>query len=255
MRRFRVIPILLLQNGGLYKTIRFSNARYIGDPVNAVKIFNDKEVDELIVLDIGASRNQKPPQFEKLKELAGEAFMPMGYGGGITSVDEIKRIIFSGYEKVILNSALLTNKRILTEGASLLGSQSIVVSVDYRKNLFGKAKVYVTAGQKNTGVSPIDFAREMEDLGAGELILHSIDRDGTYSSYDIEMINKVSHSVSIPIVVCGGASAITDFAPAVHAGASAVAAGSLFVYHGNTRGILLNYPSQKELYTLLFSHF
>ena len=253
MRRVRVIPVLLLDNGGLYKTVRFASPTYIGDPINTVKIFNTKEVDELIVLDIGASREGRPPDFAKLEELAGEAFMPMGYGGGISSVEEMRRIIISGFEKVIINSAALTNRKIIQEGVSLLGSQSVVVSVDYKKNIFGKATVHSVSGRKNSRVTPVEFAKEMEGLGAGELILHSIDRDGTYSSYDFDMIHKVSSCVSVPVVACGGASTIEDFLKAVQAGASAVAAGSLFVYKGVHRAVLLNYPSQDELVHSLFN--
>lgn len=255
MRRIRVIPILLLQRGGVYKTVRFSKPVYIGDPVNAVKIFNEKEVDELLVLDISASRNSQPPDFKKIAEIAGEAFMPMGYGGGVRSVEDMRRIIFCGYEKIVINSAAVSNPQIIKEGAAQLGSQSVVVSVDYRRNLFGKFRVYVEGGAKNAGVDPLDFAKQMQDLGAGELILHSIDRDGTYASYDLEMIRKVSSEVSVPIVACGGAAAIADFEKAIQAGASAVAAGSLFVYHSTTRGVLLNYPSQEELNASLFSKF
>lgn len=253
MRRVRVIPVLLLDTGGLYKTVRFSKPSYVGDPVNTVKIFNDKGVDELIILDITGSRNRRPPDFSKLEDLASEAFMPMAYGGGITSIADMRRIIFSGFEKVIVNSISLVNKAIIKEGAALLGSQSVVVSVDYKKNIFGKATVYGISGRKSSGFSPVDFAKEMEDSGAGELILHSIDRDGTYTSYDLDMIEKVSSSVSIPIVACGGASGFSDFLKAVQAGASAVAAGSLFVYKGVHRAVLLNYPSQEELTQQLFT--
>ncbi|MEX1239159.1 MAG: HisA/HisF-related TIM barrel protein, partial [Cyclobacteriaceae bacterium] len=160
MRRIRVIPVLLLDNGGLYKTIRFSKPSYVGDPVNTVKIFNDKEVDELIILDIAASRNRRSPDFTKLEDLASEAFMPMAYGGGITSVADMRRIIFSGFEKVILNSMIIVNKAIIKEGAALLGSQSVVVSVDFKKNIFGKATVYGVSGRKSSGISPVDFAKQ-----------------------------------------------------------------------------------------------
>lgn len=253
MKRIRVIPVLLLHRSGVYKTVRFSRPVYIGDPVNAVKIFNEKEVDELIVLDFMASREGAPPDFAKLEDIASEAFMPMGYGGGIRSVDEMRRIIFCGYEKVIVNSAACRNQGIIHEGARLLGSQSVVVSIDYRKNLFGRNKVYVEGGKVSTSIDPVTFAIKMEELGAGELILHSIDRDGTYSSYDTEMIANVSEAVSIPVIACGGAARLEDFRAAVDAGASAVAAGSIFVYRGNTKGILLNYPSQQELVAKVFS--
>jgi len=247
MRRIRVIPVLLMQNNGLYKTVKFANANYLGDPINAVKIFNEKEVDELLLLDIGVCRSKSKPDFKKIEIIAGEAFMPMGYGGGVSSVEEIKRIIFSGFEKVIIGTAAYSNPSLVGEGSRLVGSQSIVVSIDYRNNLFGKPKVYGLSGKENTGMSPIDMAKKMEDSGAGELILHSIERDGTYTGYDLDLITKISESVSIPIVACGGASEAKDFVNAVRAGASAVAAGSVFVYHGHHKAVLISYPSQDRL--------
>jgi cyclase len=252
MRRVRVIPVLLLREGGLYKTVKFSRPSYIGDPINAVKIFNEKEVDELLVLDISASRKNLKPDFNKIAEIAGEAFMPMGYGGGVRSVDDIRQIIFSGFEKVVLGTSAFENPDLVKNGSSLVGAQSIVVSIDFKKNLFGKLRVYVKNGQENTGYDPISYARKMEDMGAGELILHAIDRDGMYTGYDLTVIEQVAHAVHVPLVACGGASGISDFAQAIQAGASAVAAGSVFVYRGKTRGILPNYPSQAELRSELF---
>lgn len=243
---------MLLSDGGLYKTIQFAKPAYIGDPINAVKIFNEKEVDELLVLDIQASRKKKKPDFKKIEEIAGEAFMPMGYGGGVRSVEDIKLIIFGGFEKVVLGTAAFEDNDLIRKGATLAGAQSIVVSMDYKRNIFGKPHVYVRGGQVKTGFDPVSYARKMEDLGAGELILHSIERDGMYAGYDTELIEQVAHAVHVPLVACGGASSLVDFAPAIQAGASAVAAGSLFVYRGKMRGILPNYPSQEELRTGLF---
>jgi len=253
MRRVRVIPVLLLSEGGLYKTMQFAKPAYLGDPINAVKIFNEKEVDELLILDIAASRKNRQPDFKKISEIAGEAFMPMGYGGGVRSVEDIRQIILGGYEKVVLGTSAFDTPELVREGARQVGAQSIVVSVDYKRNLFGKPRVYVKGGQVNTSLDPVSYARKMEDLGAGELILHAMDRDGMYAGYDVTLIEQVAHAVHIPVVVCGGASGITDFAPAIQAGASAVAAGSVFVYRGKTRGILPNYPSQEELFTELFT--
>lgn len=250
--RVRVIPILLLTREGLYKTIRFSNPSYIGDPINAVKIFNEKAVDELVILDIQASKTRMGPDFDRIAEIASEAFMPMGYGGGIRTVNEIKKVVLCGFEKVIIGTAAFEDKELVRQGSKLVGSQSIVVSVDYKMNIFKKPRVYVRSGTQKTGIDPITYARQMEELGAGELIVQSIDRDGTFSGYDLDQLRRVSEAVSIPVVACGGASGIGDFAPAIRAGASAVAAGSLFVYRGKTRGILPNYPSQSELRSELF---
>jgi len=253
MRRIRVIPVLLLQNGGLYKTIKFKSPQYLGDPINAVKIFNDKEVDEILVLDIQASRNNTAPDFNKLAEIAGEAFMPMGYGGGVRTVDDIKRILFSGYEKVVLNSIASANPTLVKHGAALTGAQSIVVCIDYKKNWLGKMRVYSHGGTREVNKNPVDFAREMEEMGAGEIILQSIGQDGTFGGYDLDVINKVSSAVGVPVVACGGAAAVEDFVKAINAGASAVAAGSLFVYKSAARGILMNYPPVTDLTAKLYS--
>ena len=253
MRRVRVIPILLFGEGGLYKTVQFTKPTYIGDPINAVKIFNEKEVDELLLLDIEASRKNRRPDFKRIAEIAGEAFMPMGYGGGVMTIEDIKQIIFAGFEKVVLGTSAIEQSDLIRKGAALVGSQSIVVSIDYKANLFGKLRVYVRGGQDSTGLDPVSYARKMEDQGAGELILHSIERDGRYTGYDTILIEQVAQAVDVPIVACGGASALADFALAIQAGASAVAAGSIFVYRGKTKGILPNYPSQDELRTELFT--
>jgi len=248
-----VIPVLLLNKSGLYKTIQFSKPAYIGDPVNALKIFNEKEVDEILVLDIYASRHQGIPDYSKLAEIAGEAFMPMGYGGGIRTVEDIKRTIFSGFEKVVLNTAAALQPQLVREGAALVGAQSIVVCIDYKKNWLGRPRAFTSGGMQDIGKHPVDFAREMEDHGAGEIILQCIDRDGTFKGYDLEMIHQVSSAVNIPLVACGGAASIDDFVLAVQAGASAIAAGSMFVYRSAMRGVLLNYPSSEELTNKLYA--
>lgn len=253
MRRIRVIPVLLIQNGGLVKSIRFKKHKYVGDPVNAVKIFNDKEVDEIAVLDISVSKEKRAPDIRKISEFASEAFMPMAYGGGITTLDQIKRILFEGVEKVVLNTIALQKPDIISEAARQFGSQSIMVSIDVKKSLFGKYQVMANCGMKNTGLHPVEFAKRMEDAGAGEIFLTSVDRDGTYEGYDIELIRQVSEEVGIPVIACGGAASIADFYPAVNEGkSSAVAAGSLFVFQGLHRAVLINYPSQQELKKELF---
>ncbi len=254
MRRIRIIPVLLIQNGGLVKSIKFKDHKYIGDPINAVKIFNEKEVDEIVILDISASKENRGPNIEKLTDIAGEAFMPLSYGGGITTIEQVKKLLYQGAEKVILNTSALDNPKLITKIAEQFGSQSAVVSIDVKKNWLGNYKVYRNNGKKNTNLSPVDFAKKMEEAGAGEIILTSIDRDGTYKGFDVELIKLVADSVSIPVVACGGASKIADFTDAiVKGGASAVAAGSLFVYASEQKGIMINYPKQNQLIEEVFS--
>jgi cyclase len=253
MRRLRVIPVLLLQKGGLVKSVRFKDHKYVGDPINAVKIFNEKEVDEIAILDISATADKRPPDIRRIREIASEAFMPLSYGGGITKLDEIKELITAGVEKVVLNTSAFTQPKLIEEGARYVGSQSIVVSIDVKKTLFGKYKCFVRNGSKNTGLDPVDFARQLEQAGAGELILNSIERDGTFEGFDTELILQVSSAVNIPIVALGGAGSVGDFAQAAKQGASAVAAGSLFVFQRPHRAVLISYPSQAELREKLYT--
>ncbi|CAM3475550.1 AglZ/HisF2 family acetamidino modification protein [Aequorivita lipolytica] len=254
MRRIRIIPVLLIQNGGLVKSIKFKDHKYIGDPINAVKIFNEKEVDEIVILDISASKENRGPNIEKLTDIAGEAFMPLSYGGGITTIEQVKKLLYQGAEKVILNTSTFDNPKLLTQIAEQFGSQSAVVSIDVKKDWLGNYKVYRNNGKKNTNLSPVDFAKKVEEAGAGEIILTSIDRDGTYKGFDIELIKLVADSVSIPVVACGGASKVADITEAiVKGGASAVAAGSLFVYASEQKGIMINYPKQNQLIEEVFS--
>lgn len=253
MRRIRVIPVLLIHKGGLVKSIKFAKYRYVGDPINAVKIFNEKEIDELIVLDIDATRDKRPPDMQQIKEIASEAFFPFAYGGGISTIEEIKQLFYLGVEKIILNYQAIHNPRLVTEAASIAGSQSVVVSIDVKKNLFGKYRVYAKNGAENTNYDPAVFARKMVDAGAGEIFLNNIDNDGTYSGYNLELIKKVSSVLTVPLIACGGASSITDFCDAVGNGASAVAAGNLFVFQRPHNAVLISYPSQKELNEKLYS--
>ena len=253
MKRVRVIPALLIQNGGLVKSVNFRKHKYIGDPINAVKIFNEKEVDEIVILDISATSEKRPPNIPKIKEIASEAFMPLGYGGGITKLEEIAELIKAGVEKVVLNSIAFSNPQLIQDGAKYIGSQSIVVSIDVKKNIWGKYKVYVQNGTKNTNLDPVDFAKKMEEAGAGELFLNSIEQDGTFNGYDTTLIKNVSSAVNIPVVASGGAGSIDDFLEAVQHGASAVSAGSLFVFQRPHRAVLISYPNQKELKDKLFT--
>ena len=247
MKRIRVIPVLLIHNRGLIKSVKFKNYKYVGDPINAVRIFNEKEVDELAILDIDASRENREPDIPRIEEIVSEAFMPIAYGGGITTVDQVKRILSVGVEKVILNREAFRNPALISEIAKQYGSQSVVVSIDYKKNLFGKPFVYIENGKTSTGMDPVTFAKKMEEAGAGEILLNSIERDGTFTGYDLEMIEKISHSVHIPMIAVGGASNLADFKRAVQYGASAVSAGSLFVFQRPHRAVLISYPSQEEL--------
>ena len=252
MRRIRVIPVLLLKNGGLVKTIRFKNPTYIGDPINAVKIFNEKEVDEIVLLDIDATIQNREPDYGKIKEICSEAFMPFGYGGGIKNIDQIKKLFQTGIEKIIINTEAFLNPKLIEQAAVIFGNQSIVVSMDFKKNIIGNKKVFVKAGTYNTKFAPLEYAKKMEDYGAGEFILTSIDNEGTYKGYDLDIIELITHKLKIPVVANGGAANISDFVEAIKSGASAVAAGSIFVYRSNNKGILINYPSQKELTNDLF---
>lgn len=247
MNRYRIIPVLLYSSGGLIKTKQFKNPRYVGDPINAIKIFNDKEVDELILLDIDATKNKKGPNYNLVNDVAKECFMPFSYGGGITKLEEIKQLLKSGAEKIVINSASLIDETLIQSAANQFGNQSVVVCLDIKKNWLGKHFVYTHKGEKNSGLSPIEFAKKMEALGAGELILQFIDRDGTYNGYDLELLKEVSQAVSIPIVACGGAGKLEDFSSAIESGASAVAAGSVFVFYGPLKSVLINYPSKEEL--------
>jgi cyclase len=244
----RVIPCLLLKNAGLVKTVKFKKPTYVGDPRNAVKIFNEKEVDELMILDINATLDNKRPQFDLISEIVSEAFMPVAYGGGIRTIDDAKTVLSIGVEKVILNTAAVENQELVRKSSERFGSQSVVISIDVKKGLFGKYECYVRSGQKKTGYDPVTLAVRMEESGAGELMINSIDRDGTMIGYDVPLIKSVSSSVQIPVIACGGAGKADDFRDAVKSGgAAAVAAGSLFVFHGKHRAVLINYPERETL--------
>jgi cyclase len=248
MLKTRVIPTLLLRGAGLVKTTRFRNPVYVGDPINAIRIFNEKEVDELVLLDITASRTGRGPSFATIENIASECFMPLAYGGGITTVEQIRKILSAGVEKVVVNCAALQNPQLVCDASREFGSQAIVVSIDVKRKLLGRYEVYGDSGTKPTGHTPAAFARQMEDLGAGEILLTAIDRDGTMMGYDIELLSKVTSTVSIPVIASGGAGTIADFgAASKRAGAAAVAAGAMFVFHGPHRAVLITYPSYAEL--------
>ncbi len=248
MLKTRVIPSLLLRGRGLYKTVRFKDPKYVGDPVNAVKIFNEKEVDEIIVLDISATTEKKEPNFALIEEIASECFMPLGYGGGVTTIDQMRRLYRLGVEKIALNTAAFTDRHLVEAGCKTFGSSSVIASIDTKSTLFGKREVWINGGRVNTKVDPVRYAEQLARLGVGEILVNSIDRDGTMSGYDIELLKMLSAAVDVPIIACGGAGSLEHMQEAVTtAGVPAVAAGSMFVFHGRHRAVLINYPARAEL--------
>lgn len=245
--RPRIIPVLLVDDRDLIKTVNFDKRTYLGDPVNAVKIFNRKGIDELSILDIGATKNKKEPDFELLKDIASEAFMPLSYGGGITNIEQIRELLAIGYEKVVINTSLIKNPNLITEAAKLFGSQSIVASIDAKKTNKGY-ECAVVDGHELVNITPIELAKKAEDLGAGEIIINSIDQDGMMHGYDIELVKNVVDSVNIPVTAIGGASGIDDLKKVLYEGhAHAAAGGSMFVYYGRLKAVLITAPSEKEL--------
>lgn len=247
MLQTRVIPVLLLGKMGMVKTIRFKQPRYVGDVVNAVRLFNDKEVDELVVLDIEATA-KKRIQFELIEQLASEAFMPLTYGGGITSVEDVAQLLRLGVEKVVLNAALFTHPELLSQIAKRFGASTVIASVDFKKNIWGKWLVYSHNGQRATGIHPLDFCQQCEAQGAGELLLHSIGTDGMMQGYPVEIMQQLASSVSIPVIACGGAGSLQHMQQlAVQSGMQAFAAGSMFIYYGPHKAVLINYPDAATL--------
>jgi cyclase len=253
MRIKRIIPCLLLRNNGLVKTVKFRESTYVGDPINTVKIFNEKEVDEIFFLDIDATKQKKDPPYELIHKIASECFMPFAYGGGIYSLNQIDRIIKSGAEKIIINSGAFLQKEFVKEAVSQFGSSTIAVSIDVKTEFLKGYVVYIKGGTVSTGKNPSEYAKQIENDGAGEILINSIDRDGTMEGYDIELIKLVTGSVRLPVIACGGAGTLEDFRMAVkEGGASAAAAGSFFVFHGKRRAVLITYPEYQEI-TKLFN--
>ncbi len=244
----RVIPILLLSGRGLVKGEGFKKHRYVGDPINAVKIFDAKEVDELIILDIDATRENRIPPLELVQKVADQCLMPFGVGGGIRSLADARRILSAGAEKVCLNTAALENPALVTELADNFGSQSVVVSLDVKKRLLGGVEVCTRCATKGVSRDPVETARRMEAAGAGEIMVHSVDRDGKMAGYDLALTRAVAEAVDIPVIAAGGAGSPEDLRLALTEGkASAAAAGALFVFHGRRRAVLISYPSREEL--------
>jgi cyclase len=240
----RVIPVLLLDNKRLVKTVQFKKPVYVGDPINAVRIFNEKDVDELVLLDISASKENRKPDFNLLEDIVSEAFMPIGYGGGIKSLEDARTLFSLGIEKVILNSLLIENEKEVEKLVSDYGSQSVVACIDFKKNLFGKKNPFFKGLSKTLSGDVLDFAKKMQNIGVGEIIIQSVDKDGTGTGYDLELLNLISKSVSVPVVIAGGAASGTDFKLALENGASAAAAGSMFVFNGKHRAVLISYTNK-----------
>jgi cyclase len=252
MIRTRLIPVLLLRGTGLVKGKNFKNHKYVGDPINAIKIFNEKEVDELVFLDISAGVEGRAPNFDVIGDIASEAFMPFSYGGGLTSIDQIQKVFSLGVEKVVINSAAFFDPNLIKISSKLAGKQSIVVSIDVKKKLLGGYEVMVANGTKSTNMNPVAYAERMEELGAGELILTSIDREGTGKGYDISLVDQVSRAVDIPVVAVGGAGSVDHLADVMRdTSASAVGAGDLFIFYGKHKAVLITYPSYESFRSLL----
>jgi cyclase len=248
MIRPRIIPVLLLSKLGLVKSVKFKDHRYIGDPINAVKIFNDKKADELAFLDISAEKENRCIPIEFVHKVGDEANMPFAVGGGIKTIDNIRDVLNHGAEKVIINTEAYENPDFIKRAADTFGSSTITVCIDVKKKLFGKEKICIAGGSKEINEDPVSFAQKMVEYGAGEIIIQSIDKDGTNEGYDLELIKKISVPVSVPVIAMGGAGKYSHFKQAVNVGmASAVAAGSIFVFHGPRKAVLISYPTKQEL--------
>ena len=244
MKRARVIPVLLLKNRGLYKSVRFKDEVYVGDPINAVRIFNEKQCDELIFLDIAATKQKKEIDYRLIEEIASECFMPFSYGGGVNKLQQVERILKLGIEKVIINSALLNDPAFLGEAVKRFGSSTIVASVDVKMNLLKQYQVYSYSGHDTKGIQLIPFLKQIEDAGAGELMVTSVDKDGMMNGYDLQLADSISGQLTIPVVFCGGAKDFDDIKNLLKmTQVCAAAAGSIFVFHGPHKGVLINYPS------------
>lgn len=249
MYRPRIIPVLLLKGNTLVKTIGFKDPKYIGDPINAVKIFNDLKADELVFLDINATKEKRLISLDFVREVGEESKMPFAVGGGIRSLDDIRALISAGAEKVVIGTHATHDPEFIQLAAETFGSSTIVVCIDVKKKFLKGQRVYAKAGSHATEFSPVEFAKLMEERGAGELIIQSIDKDGTMTGYDIDLIKSISEAVSIPVVALGGAGNIEDLKKVWKEGyANGLAAGSLFVFTGTKRGVLINYPEKGEVF-------
>ena len=243
----RLIPCLLLEHGRLVKTSQFKHPRYVGDPLNAVRIYNEREVDELIFLDICASAEHRHPDFSYLQKITAQCFMPVCYGGGVSSLEDVAELFKIGFEKVSINASAANTPELITRAAEIYGSQSIVGAMDVATDRYGRREVKILNGKKNLRINPVEYAIKLEQAGAGEILVNSIDRDGMMRGYDTDLIADISKAVSIPVIACGGAGSVDDCKRVCDAGASAAAAGSLFVFWGRNRAVLINYPDQEKI--------
>jgi Imidazoleglycerol-phosphate synthase len=248
----RVIPCLLIEDDGMVKTIRFASPTYLGDPINVVNLFNRFEVDEIVLLDIRATVEQRPPAFELIEQLANECWVPLTYGGGIRSIEEARAILAAGVEKIVLGTVAASEPDFVRDAVAEFGAQAVVISIDVRQRHGGRYEVFVESGRRSLEVDPATYARRAQELGAGEIFVNAIDRDGTMEGYDTALISEVAAAVTVPVIACGGAGERAHLAEAIKlGGASAVAAGSIFVYQGRERGVLINFPEREQLEALL----
>jgi len=248
MLAIRVIPILLLKNQGFVKGVKFSNHRYIGDPINTIRIFNDKEADEILIVDILATINDSSPNFKLLTALSSEAFMPLSYGGGIKTINDIEKLFSIGFEKIVLNTHAALNPTFIKNAVSIAGSSSVVVSIDVKKSIFGKYEMYIKSSTQKHSMNPFDFAKQAQQMGAGEFIINSIDKEGTKSGYDLHLMKSMTEILSVPVIAAGGAGTLEHFKDAVkESHVSAVSGGSFFVYHGKHDAVLIQYPQYETL--------
>ena len=256
MLRPRIIPCLLVRNKGLVKTVKFKDGKYLGDPINAVRIFNEKEADELMVIDIDATYNNNEPDYKMIENLASECRMPLCYGGGIKTLEQAQRIFSLGVEKIAISSAVIQNPYIVSEIASKVGSQSVVVVLDVKKKILGGYDLYTHNGKQITNINPFEFVIKMEEEGAGEIVINSIDNDGVMKGYDLDFIKKVRNSISLPLTVLGGAGNLEDIGGLIQKfGIIGAAAGSLFVFKGKYKAVLINYPNWEEKDMIIKQYF
>lgn len=247
MLRPRIIPCLLIHKKGLVKTVQFSNPKYVGDPINAVRIFNEKESDELMVIDIDATVEKREPDYKLIEHLASECRMPLCYGGGVKTVEQAQRIFSLGVEKIAISSAAVNTPELVSKMAERVGSQSVVVVVDVKKKTFGGYELCIENGKKGTGINPVDFVVQMEKLGAGEIVMNSIDQDGMMNGYDLKLVDKIRPVITLPLTILGGAGNLSNIGNLIkNYGIIGAAAGSLFVFKGVYKAVLINYPSWGE---------
>lgn len=252
MLQKRVIPCLLLHKGGLYKTEKFKKPTYIGDPINAIKIFNEKEVDELIFLDIDISTENKEINYRIIEDIASECFMPLCYGGGVKTIEQMKRIYALGVEKISISSQAVLTPELIRDAASIFGNQSVIVTIDVKKDFWGKKKVFIHNAKNNTKLEPIEFVRQMESLGAGEIVINSVDHDGMMQGFDTHLLKEIKLNAKVPIIALGGAGNLNHVKEVFeNANVDAVGCGSMFVYQGPLKGVLISYPPYQKIQELL----